>query len=71
MHPLNLIVTTVAPTVLSGRHLTHLLPDAKTVAKLLYHCPSHSTAQLPQTLGETVPSNRGTSVVVSAARRGA
>ena len=55
MHPLILIVTTAAPTVLSGQHLTHLLPDAKTVAMLLSRCPSHSTAQLPQTLSDIVP----------------
>ena len=70
-----LIVITVAPVVLNGQRLAHLPPDERIAVRLLYRYPSHSTAQLPQTLGDIVPnfyfpSNRGTFVVVSAARRG-
>ena len=70
-----LIGITVAPVVLNGQRLAHLPPDERIAVRLLYRYPSHSTAQLPQTLGDIVPQlvgplNRGTFVVVSAARRG-
>ena len=45
-----LIVITVVPVVLNGQR-----PDERIAVKLLDHCPSHSTVQLPQTLGDIVP----------------
>ena len=50
-----LIVITVAPVVLNRQRLAHLPPDERIAVRLLSHCPSRSTVQLPQTLGDIVP----------------
>ena len=50
-----LIVIIVAPVVLNGQRSAHLPPDERIAVRLLYRYLSHSTAQLPQTLGDIVP----------------
>ena len=55
VRPLIMTETAVAIAVPNEQRSTRLPPDERTVAMLLYHCPSHSTAQSHQTPVDIVP----------------